>query len=133
MELLSSAGPMILRDGAHNPQGMAAAAESIRQLFPGKKVVAVLGIMADKDAAHMLPSLLPLTDQIFTVAPDNPRAMDPEVLAQAIRQQGVPAAACGNVEDALRRAVSAAGPDGVVCALGSLYLMGPVRLAVERL
>ena len=133
MELLSSAGPMILRDGAHNPQGMAAAAESIRQLFPGKKVVAVLGIMADKDAAHMLPSLLPLTHQIFTVAPNNPRAMDPEVLAQAIRQQGVPAAACGDVEDALRRAVSAAGPDGVVCALGSLYLMGPVRLAVEEL
>lgn len=133
MELLYAAGPMILRDGAHNPQGMAAAAESIRRLFPGKKVVALLGIMADKDAAHMLPSLLPLTAEVFTVRPDNPRAMDPEALAESIRQQGVPAAACATVEDALRRAAAAAGPDGVVCALGSLYLMGPVRRAVEQL
>ncbi|MBR0136613.1 MAG: folate family ECF transporter S component, partial [Clostridia bacterium] len=46
---LISKEPVVIFDGSHNPDGVALAAESIRKLFPGKKAVLLMGVMADKD------------------------------------------------------------------------------------
>lgn len=125
--------PAFLLDGAHNPHGMAAAAESLRAAFPGQKPVILLGVLADKDVAQMLAPLLPLASRFFTVRPENPRAMAAEELAARLAPAGIPVRACGSVAEGVRRAVAAAGRDGAVCALGSLYLSGDVQRAVAEL
>ena len=119
--------PVFIVDGGHNPHGIRATAESLRLLFPGRKITFVTGVMADKDVEHILGLIVPLAEQFFTVRPDNPRAMDAGELAARIEAMGAKATACASVQDGVDRAIQAEGPHGVACALGSLYMSGEVR------
>ena len=119
--------PVFIVDGGHNPHGIRATAESLRRLFPGRKITFVTGVMADKDVEHILGLIVPLADQFFTVRPDNPRAMDAGELAARSEAMGAKATACASVRDGVDRAIQAEGPHGVACALGSLYMSGEVR------
>ena len=121
--------PVFLLDGSHNPHGMAATVEGLKTLFPGKRFVFLLSIMADKDVDEMLRLLLPLADQFFTVTADNPRAMPGRELAQRIRAMGAPAEFCTDIVQGVAAAQGAAGYRGRVCALGTLYFSGAVRQA----
>lgn len=121
--------PVFLLDGAHNAHGMRAAAESLQTLFPGRRLTFLLGVLADKDAGEMLDLLAPLAERVFVLRPDSPRAMDPAALCTLLTERGVEARPCASVETGLEAALAAAGRDGVICALGSLYLCGEVRSA----
>ena len=124
--------PVFLLDGSHNPQGIAATADSLRELFPEQKFVFLLSIMADKDVDTMLSTLAPLAQQCFTVAADNPRATPPAVLAEKLQELGCQAESCASIPEAVAAAQGAAGYDGRVCALGTLYFSGDVRRAFFR-
>lgn len=132
-EVLRPSGPAVLLDGAHNPQGVAAAAKSLASLFPGRKAVVLLGVLADKDVESMLDAVVPMAEAIVTVTPASPRAMGAEELRQRLLGRGVPVCACAGVTEGLRTAALAAGRDGVVCALGSLYLAAAVKEAAKTL
>lgn len=119
--------PVFIVDGGHNPHGIRATAESLARLFPGKKITFVTGVMADKDVESILGLIVPLADQFFTVRPNNPRAMKAEELASRISALGAKATPCGSVAEGVAKAIEAEGPDGVACALGSLYMSGEVR------
>ena len=119
--------PVFIVDGGHNPHGIRATAESLERLFPGRKITFVTGVMADKDVEHILGLIVPLADRFFTVRPDNPRAMDAGELARRVRAMGARAEACVSVREGVDRAIQAEGPQGVACALGSLYMSGEVR------
>ena len=103
----------------------------MRRLFPGKKFTFVTGVMADKDVESILGLIVPLAEQFFAVRPNNPRAMAAEELASRIEKLGVRATACASVADGVAKAVAAEGPDGVACALGSLYMSGEVRACLS--
>ena len=117
--------PLTLIDGAHNPDGMRALAESLPELLAGHgRVVAVVSILDDKDAAGMLAALLPLCDALVACSSHNPRALPAPTIQSLSRQlSGPPAEIVAAPRDALRRAREIAGPDGVVVATGSLYLI----------
>ncbi len=121
--------PTFLLDGSHNPQGMAATVDSLKELFPEQKFVFLLSIMADKDVDAMLELLLPMAEQFFTVTADNPRAMPGEVLAERIKALGGKAEVCASIPEGVAAAQGLAGYDGRVCALGTLYFSGDVRRA----
>ena len=119
--------PVFIVDGGHNPHGIRATAESLQRLFPGKKFTFVTGVMADKDVESILGLIVPLAERFFTVRPNNPRSMSAEELARRIGALGVKAEPCASVAEGVARAVEAEGPEGVACALGSLYMSGEVR------
>lgn len=121
-----SRDPVFLLDGAHNAHGMRAAAESLRALFPGKRLTFLLGILADKDAGEMLDLLAPLAKRVLVLRPDSPRAMDPAALCALLAQRGVDARPCAGPEEGVALAEEETGP---ICALGSLYLCGEIRSA----
>ena len=75
----------------------------------------------------MINQLAPLTQKCVTVRPDNPRALSADVLAAILLERGLIATSCGSVESGVHLAIERAGTDGIVCALGSLYLLGEVR------
>jgi len=122
--------PVFIADGGHNPQGVAATAESLRAHFPGKRITFLLGIMADKDIPQMLELLGPLAREFVTVTPNNPRAISAESLAAMLRERGYEATSCASIAEGIQTAIARAGADGVVCALGSLYMLGDVRAAL---
>lgn len=119
--------PVFIVDGGHNPHGVRATAESLRRLFPEGKFTFLVGVMADKDVEHILGLLVPMAERFFTVRPNNPRAMPAEELARRIRAMGSKASPCPSVADGVAQTIATAEPDGVACALGSLYMSGDVR------
>lgn len=127
-------------DGGHNPQGAQALADSLAEAFPGRKPVFVIGVLEDKDYPEMLEAVLPLGSAFVCVTPDNPRALPASKLARAIRwtdQDMLGCSACvspyvaRDFEDAVSRARQLAGPDGLICAFGSLYSVGALKEAVR--
>lgn len=133
-------GFAIVVDGGHNPQGARALADSLAEVFPGRKPVFVIGVLEDKDYPRMLEDVLPLGSAFVCVTPDNPRALPAHKLARAIRWAGqdlLGCSACVNpvvardFEDAIRRARELADPDGLICAFGSLYSVAALKEAVR--
>lgn len=122
--------PTFILDGAHNPHGIAATAKSLKEHFKDQKLTFVIGVMADKDVAGMMNTIAPLAKDFITVTPDNPRAMDAKELAGIIEKTGKPVTACSTIPEGVDLAISRAGKDGAVVALGSLYFSGDIRNAV---
>jgi dihydrofolate synthase / folylpolyglutamate synthase len=118
--------PLTLLDGAHNPEGMAALAEALREPFAAERdrVMAVVSILDDKDAATMLAQLVPLCDGLVLTASQNPRALPPPTLQSLAGQLGgPPSEVIRDPRAAVARARELAGPDGLVVATGSIYLV----------
>lgn len=119
--------PLVILDGAHNPQGMAAAAQTLASALPGQQVQVVLGLLADKDVTQMLLQVKPFASHVHCVTPPNPRALPAEDLAVQLQTLGMEATAYDAVEQGLDGALALAGTQGTVMALGSLYLCAQVR------
>jgi dihydrofolate synthase/folylpolyglutamate synthase len=125
--------PAVVLDGAHNAGGVQALAAALPSWLEGRRLVAVVSVLDDKDAAAMLGALLPLCDDVVFTANANPRALSPATLASLAGQLGV---AGGHVEGDPRRAVqlatTLAGEDGVVLATGSIYLIADLLRPAGR-
>ena len=119
--------PDILLDGGHNPQCMAALHDALEELYPGKKMIFLTGVLGDKDYPDMINKILPLAKSFVTITPDSPRALSAQELADYLHGLGVQADACETTEQGIQQALALAGPEDVVCACGSLYMIGEVR------
>jgi dihydrofolate synthase/folylpolyglutamate synthase len=118
--------PLTLVDGAHNPEGMAALAEALGEPFAAgrERVIALVSVLDDKDAAGMLAGLMPMLDGLVLTASHNPRALPPPTLKSLAAQLGgPPSEVIRDPRAALVRARELAGPEGLVVATGSIYLV----------
>ena len=122
--------PDVIADGGHNVQCIESLKENILDYLPGREIIAVTGVMADKEYEKMYFPVLPLIRRFVTVQPPNPRALSAPDLAEALRKMGADAESAQTVEDGVRRALSLAGPDGCVLAFGSLYMLGQIRTCI---
>lgn len=131
-ELLDES-PYFILDGGHNPQCVQAAMDALERFFPGKKVVILTGMMQDKDTEQMLEQMAEHAACFVCLHPDSPRALSAEQLAQQVKERfGLPAFCCESIAQGVALAREKAGSDGLVCALGSLYLAAEVRAQFER-
>ncbi len=116
--------PETIVDGAHNPDGFLALAQTLSETLDGRRLVAVLSILDDKDAVAMLRALLPLCAEVVCTHNANPRSLPPGTLQSLAAQLGWPIT---RLESDPRRALALArelaGPDGLALATGSLYLI----------
>jgi dihydrofolate synthase/folylpolyglutamate synthase len=74
--------PAVLLDAAHNPHGMAATVAALEEEFQFRRLVAVIAVLADKDAAGMLELLEPVVDEVVVSRNSSPRAMATSRLAE---------------------------------------------------
>ena len=72
--------PTILLDAAHNPHGMAATVTALQEEFAFRRLVAVVAMFQDKDAAGLLELLEPVTDAIVVTRNSSSRSMSPRAL-----------------------------------------------------
>jgi dihydrofolate synthase/folylpolyglutamate synthase len=116
--------PLVLYDAAHNPAGAEALAESLPEVIGERPLVAVVGVLDDKDAAGMLRALLPLCSRVVFTRSRNPRSLSPATLASlAGKLDGPPSECAADPVEAIERARELAGPGGAVLATGSIYLI----------
>jgi dihydrofolate synthase/folylpolyglutamate synthase len=120
-----STDPPTFLDGAHNPGGMAALVETLRDELAGRPLTLVLSILDDKDAGEMLREVVPLARRVVVTRNANPRALSPATLESLARQVGAgEVLAAADPRRALALAQEAArAEDGVVLVTGSIYLI----------
>lgn len=122
-----SRNPDIILDGAHNPDGVRALREHLNAVKNGKKVTAVIGMLADKDVKTSLELLSGVVHTVIATEPDNPRKMSAEMLADLARGLFPTVEVCAEPEKALNRAKEAADGNDIILICGSLYLASQVR------
>ncbi len=125
MELFPGPPPILL-DGAHNPAGAAALADSLADMAY-RRLLLVVGVMADKDWQELLEPLLPLAAEVIAVEPTLERALPAETLAGFCRERGSAAAIGGTVGHGLEVAGGLAGEGDLVLVCGSLFTVGEAR------
>ena len=138
LEQLAERPPLFV-DAAHNPAGAAALAESLPAVAAGRRVVACLAILADKDAEAMVAALAPALERaVCTELPaaaleghgrPGARSRPAAELADTCESAGLAAEAEPDFGAAMRRAVALATeePEGMVLVAGSHYAIAPAR------
>jgi len=131
LELLQD-NPLILVDGAHNVQGSEVLASAIEKYFKDKKINLVIGMLKDKDVDGVLNNLIPLCSKVIFTRPNNPKAMDPEELANRVHFFGKESYITQTIEESVVLAFENATFDEVTIFTGSLYLIGDVRSIITN-
>ncbi len=126
-----SDGPCFVVDGGHNSQCAQTVAENLKKYFPGCRRVLLIGVLADKDYRSLADILAPEADEFVCVTPNSDRALPAEELAQVLRPYGKPVTVCESIKEGVSAAIDAAGQDGMVCAVGSLYMVGEIRACFD--
>ena len=125
-----SRNPLFIIDGGHNPQCIEALTKNIRDYLKNRKVIALTGVLADKDYADMYRPIMPYIQEFVCITPPNPRKMEATELAAHLRAVGAVATACDTIPQGVALASEKAGADGVVLCFGSLYTIGDIKAAV---
>ena len=124
--------PLFIIDGGHNPQCIEALVVNIQDYLTGKRVIALTGVLADKDYGDMYKPVMPFVQEFVCVTPPNPRKLEASELAAHLQSVGAQATACDSIEAGVRLAREKAGTDGVVLCFGSLYTIGSIKEALDR-
>lgn len=124
--------PLTIFDGAHNAEGVDVAVGSIKHYFGDGKVYVLTGVLSDKDHAYIARRLSEIASSAFVMTPDNPRALDGDVYAAELCENGIAALSYSSLGEAYAAARESALRDGVplVC-LGSLYTYSELMAVME--
>ncbi len=125
--------PLTIFDGAHNPQGVDSAVDSVKHYFGDDRVYILTGVLKDKDYTYIASRLSEIASRAFVLSPDSPRALPAEEYADVLGSNGVDAMPFASLEEAYRAARDAAKRDGVpLICLGSLYTYSGLMDVMEK-
>jgi dihydrofolate synthase/folylpolyglutamate synthase len=130
---LISRSPLVILDGSHNDGSTSALADSLNRYLTGKRILAVMGMMADKDCAAALDHLLPLFDRVICVTPSNPRSMEAEEFRSLVVARNTDAVTAASPVDGVHAALALADDYDAIVICGSLYLAADVRPELVKL
>ena len=117
--------PLVVLDGAHNADGVAALVRELPAIVGGRDVHLLFGVMRDKRWQPMVEMLAPHAAGV-TLAPTlRRRGENPEVLAKAFAPH-CPVSIAASPQQGLRDLLRTTGEDGAILVTGSLFLVGEI-------
>ncbi len=116
--------PLLVVDGAHNPDSARKLKQSLGQYFDFDRAILVIGVSCDKDIAGMVSELAPLFNKVVVTRSRHPRAMAPPPIVAEFTRQGTEVQVAEDVSTALALALGMAGTRDLVCVAGSLFVVG---------
>ncbi len=119
--------PKILLDSAHNYDGAVKLRHSLNTIYKYKKLIYVIGMLADKQRSKVLAKLGPLADSIVVTKPNSPRAGDWQAMYKKAKNYTHDVYMDESIEKAVDKALSLAGEDDLVCIAGSIYMVAYAR------
>ena len=121
--------PLVILDGAHNPNGVKQFIKNLKKLVPDKRIIGVLGVFQDKDYITILKNIVPQVDKVVLTMADSPRATPTAVLAEEVKHyinyENI--IETDDVETAINKSLHIAREDDVICITGSLYTVGEAK------
>lgn len=128
MELISSS-PVVVLDGAHNPNGADALCDVMSHF---QNITAIVGMMADKDCDLFLKKVCKYCKNIITVKVEsNPRSMSAEQLRDKVYRYNKNAVCAKDYDIAVATAKNISNGNPVF-VFGSLYLAGEMRSILKN-
>jgi dihydrofolate synthase / folylpolyglutamate synthase len=126
--------PLVVLDGAHNPDGARALRATLEDDFGGRAPdVLVVGFTGGRDPREMLEAMGAGQSRVVVATkPPSPRGVDPAAVAAAAEAMGLRAEVVPSVAAAVERALAAAGDDEFVLVTGSLHAVGEARSVLTR-
>ena len=117
-------GPEYVLDVAHNPAGAWALRSTLSAAYGERPVTLVFGVMRDKAVAEIAEVLFPIAECVIVTHANSPRSASVEEIRQAASRVAGDIHEAADVPSALSAARGMAGPNGVVVATGSIYIVG---------
>jgi dihydrofolate synthase/folylpolyglutamate synthase len=127
-----SKNPDIILDGAHNASSAAYLCQTIKRVYPGKKVTAVIGLGGDKDVEGFLRELLPVMSSVILTRSAAVKAVDWDRMHNALIDFPGSTVETESTGEAMRLALEQAGPEEVVLVTGSFYVVGEAISWLDR-
>ncbi len=130
MQIVSKS-PLIMLDGAHNPQAIRELAHSVREDFRYQRLILVIGVMDDKDIGRMMREILPIADHAIYTRAEYFRSASPERLmleASSMKRSGEMAP---DLSAAIDRAKEMARPEDMILICGSLFTVGEAMTTLD--
>ena len=124
---IANESPVVILDGAHNPDGIRTLRRTLDEIYPDRPIVFLFGVLADKDYLGMARTLFRKCDIAVVVRPNSQRAAEAMRVAAEIGDWVAAAEVAGSIGAGLDRARELAGSAGIVCVAGSLYMIGEAR------
>jgi dihydrofolate synthase/folylpolyglutamate synthase len=121
--------PWVVVDGAHNGDSSRKLVVAIKELFPYRGLILVFGALMGHSVPDMLDALLPAADEVILTRANRIRAVAPSDLLQEVCVRRREAETTETVAEALERALALAGPGDLICATGSLSIVGEAQEA----
>jgi dihydrofolate synthase/folylpolyglutamate synthase len=123
-----SRSPLVVLDGAHNPDAAEALAAALEEAFTWSRLHLVAAMFEDKDVERVIGLLAPLADLGYAASTDNQRAASTARLAEAMERAGLAdVERFAAVPEAVRSAVDRAEEDDLILVTGSFYTVGDAR------
>jgi dihydrofolate synthase/folylpolyglutamate synthase len=124
--------PAIYIDGGHNPGAALNLKNTLEMYFTNRKLVYIIGVLADKDYDTVLSVTGGFANHIITVTPpDNARSLDGRELLKTVLKYNTSAEYADDLEKAVNRGIECAGDDGVLFVFGSLSYLGRIKEIVR--
>ncbi|MDW5300382.1 MAG: folylpolyglutamate synthase/dihydrofolate synthase family protein [Sedimentibacter sp.] len=123
--------PVIVLDGGHNINGIEYFSKAVKENFKNNKIILFFGMLKDKNPEDVLPYILPLCKKIYTLTPNNQRAMSSVDLAELIKKHSdIDVTPLINYEEIIPT-LQNINKDEYVAFVGSLYMIGDVRTLLK--
>jgi len=125
--------PLLVVDGAHNPDSAWRLKQSLEQYFSLDRAILVIGASSDKNIAGVVSQLFPLFDKVIVTCSRHPRAMAIAPIVAEFARHGIDAQVADDVPRALSLALSLAGDEDLICVTGSLFVVAEAIKQANRL
>ncbi len=119
--------PLVVLDGAHNPEGMGMVVHGLPQAFSYKDLIVVLSVSSDKDIEQMLTILINEAFTLILSQNDSYRSASVSQLNDVASRTGNSYIIEPDLEKAIDTAIAKASSEDLVCITGSLYTVADAR------
>ncbi len=124
--------PLVILDGAHNPQAAQALADTLEELYPGRPVHLLVGMSSDKSVEGVGEKLGRISVGATCTKSRHPRALNPTVLATHLGPYCPDVHVMSDAVDAYTYLLNAVAPEEILVVTGSLFLVGELRTALRH-
>lgn len=128
IEVIKCCGKQYILDGAHNPASFIPLKEYLNET--GGSITFIFGCLSDKDIDGNLSELCGISEKLYAVTPESPRAMDKEIMLDKCKKYFKDVVYAGSVENALNALNAATGDTVAVC--GSFTLLREAKQWIEK-
>ncbi|MDD2370592.1 MAG: bifunctional folylpolyglutamate synthase/dihydrofolate synthase [Firmicutes bacterium] len=127
LEMIYYKGKRVLLDAAHNLEGAKNLALALTDIYDYRKLILMVGILADKERQKMIDYLGPFGDKVIVTKPNSPRADDFRKVGEYFKEYSKEIYIIEDVKEAMEMGISLLEDNDILCITGSIYMLQEIR------